>query len=354
MRFIKFSILTIILISGIFFFYPKEPPQTPLQLFDKNNQATDDVVKLLGLTGIRIQNDSLLPEKEWPEASLTLKSRSLEEITDAVQGRVNPEIAWKRSNNKERWEMTLTMPISEKQIQQIESIYTKLGFFNEAKPQTTTYRGILFLGSTLSSVRKRLAYLNMLIDSKNYNFSHIYVLSGERKLDKAIGESQESLLNPKNGEITFRSDWKGHAELPDNETDMIRIVFDQSKHLSLKNDGIIFVHTLKKEGQTRATTETTVYQWLEECHPESGLYLAISNQPYVLYQKLVIQKALLKAGRSDIRVQVVGPETLRKVPDGSQKKQSVAVLLDNLARIFYEMVEIKKMDPNNASSGLEK
>jgi hypothetical protein len=173
--------------------------------------------------------------------------------------------------------------------------------------------------------------------------NQVYVLSGERKLDKAIGEDKKSLLDPNNGNISFNPDWKGPVPFPKNETDMIKIVFDQSKHPSIKGENVIFVHTLKKQGQARATTETTVYKWLEQCNPSAGTYLAISNQPYVYYQELSIQQSLLKAGRQDIHVEVVGPgKTPNAVPDKAQD-QEISVLLDNLARIFYEMVEIKKL-----------
>lgn len=122
---------------------------------------------------------------------------------------------------------------------------------------------------------------------------------------------------------------------------MIKVVFDQSKHSFLKDEDIIFVHTLKNNGETRATTETTIYKWVEQCHPTSGIYLAISNQPYVFYQALSIRKSLLKAGRKDIHVEVAGPAVSSKATVG--KEQEAIMLLDNIASIFYEMVEIKKL-----------
>ncbi|NBT84939.1 MAG: hypothetical protein EBT45_00295 [Alphaproteobacteria bacterium] len=336
--------ISLIIIGLVFYHYLHHQKEASLLFFDKNQHATDSVVKLLGLTGIRIQNDPLVSDKDWPEAKLILKSRSLEEITDAVQGKLNPTVAWKHPNNKERWQAILPFSLSEDQIAKIKEITSKsFGLVAEIKPTVKTYQGVLFLGSTLGSVRKRLAYLNTIVDSKAYTLNQVYVLSGERKLDKTIDETEKSLLDPNNGNISFRPDWKGPAPFPDNETDMIKIVFDQSKHSVLKDENIIFVHTLKKQGQARATTETTVYKWLEQCNPKTGTYLAISNQPYVYYQELSIQKSLLKAGRNDIHVEVVGPgKTFEAIP-GKNQEQEISVLLDNLARIFYEMVEIKKL-----------
>ncbi|MBY0280687.1 MAG: hypothetical protein K2W94_00830 [Alphaproteobacteria bacterium] len=346
MKLFKYLTPIALAIIGFVFYHCLQQKKDPSTLFfDKHHQATDSVVKLLGLTGIRIQNDSLTPDKDWPESKVTLKSRSLEEITDAVQGKISPLVIWKRSNNKERWEANLPFSLSENQMVKIKEIISNnLNLKEETKPALKTYQGVLFLGSTLSSVRKRLSYLNKLIDSKTIiTPAQVYVLSGERKLDKAIGEDKEALLNPNNGSISFNSDWKGPVPFPNNETDMIKIVFDQSKHPALKDENIIFVHTLKNKGEIRATTETTIYKWLDSCKPAAGLYLAISNQPYVFYQALSIQKSLLKAGRQDIHVEVVGPgKTPGTIPDKTPELE-ITVLLDNLARMFYEMAEIRRL-----------
>ena len=336
--------ILLIIIGFISYYCLHDNKETSTLFFDENQHATDSVVKLLGLTGIRIQNDPLAPDKDWPEAKLTIKSRSLEEVTDAVQGKLNSAVAWKHADNKERWQAALPFSLSETQMAKIKDItFNKFGLAAEIKPTAKTYQAVLSLGSTLGSVRKRLAYLNTIIDSKAYTLNQIYVLSGERKLDKTIGEDKKTLFDSKNGNISFNRDWKGPVRFPNNETDMIKIVFDQSKHPSMKDESIIYVHTLKKTGQARATTETTIYKWLEQCNPKPGTYLAISNQPYVYYQELSIQKSLLKAGRKDIHVEVVGPGKMPSTMPDKTQEQEITVLLDNLARIFYEMVEIKKL-----------
>ncbi len=341
---LKYLVPAIIIIIGFILFKSAKEDKDSLYLFfDKNNQATNDVVRLLGLTGIRIQNDHLTPDKNWPEAKLTLKSRSLEEITDAVQGKTNPEVAWKRPNNKERWEMQLSFPLTQNQLDLIKNIYLNdLKFANEENPKSRAYKGVLFLGSTLKSARIRLSFLNKLIDSKRITFSKVFVLTGERQLTSDMGETKEAFLNKDNGIITFNSDWTFSEQFPTDETDMVKLVFSQSKHPTLKDENIIFVHTLRKDEERRATTETTVYKWLDLCNPEPGHYLAISNQPFVLYQELVIYNALQKAGRKDIHVEVVG-SAVDSTMHNFKTDQEVAILLDNLARIFYEMVKVSKV-----------
>lgn len=341
MRILKYAFF-VVLLGSLSFLYLFEEPQKAPNFFDKNNRATDDVVRLLGLTGIRVENDPLPSDPDWPEAKLVLKTRSLKDINEATQGMLDPKVAWKRANNQERWQMELATPLTSQQIQKIREIYTKLGLFEEVKPQKISYKGILFLGSTLKSVRPRLAFLNQLLDSKACTANKVYVLTGERVLSPEVGETKEALLNPKNGIIAFRPEWTPPQQLPNNETDMVKLVFTQSRHPSLKEEDIIYVHSLKATGYSRATTESTVYKWLELCKPEPGVYLAISSQPYVYYQQLVIQNALLKAKRSDIQVHTVGPAASYK--DSSPiTEQYTAELLDNLARIFYGLVESTKL-----------
>jgi hypothetical protein len=72
------------------------------------------------------------------------------------------------------------------------------------------------------------------------------------------------------------------------------------------------VYSPKEEGR-RATTESTVIQWLKECSPSGGYYLVISNQPYNFYQESVIRRVLLQAGRADIVLKLLGLAWKRKL-----------------------------------------
>src|SRR5690242_12992018 len=49
-------------------------------------EVTEPMVRLLGWTGIRVLNDPVKGEHNWPEARITLKTRKLEEAVPAVQG----------------------------------------------------------------------------------------------------------------------------------------------------------------------------------------------------------------------------------------------------------------------------
>lgn len=348
MKTVKYSIIAIILIAGTIsvYFHNKASPLINISFFNKQELASDDIVRLLGYTGIRIQNDHLVPEDNWPKAKLTLKSRSLQEITDAVQGNIDPEVAWKRPSHLQRWEKISSFSFSSDQLIQIRDIcFNKLGFSQEVFPKEKGYQGVFVPGGILKWVRLRLAFLNKLIDTKLNWPKHIYTLTGDRLLCAEAGETKESLLDPNNNEISFHPNWAVPAQLPIIEADMMRFVFSQSKSPKIKSEDIIPIHFSKKDQQPFAITEKTIRQWLEQNHPASGTYLVISNQPFVLYHQLIIKRVLLEAKRTDIQVESVGSaEGLASASDLKKQEEEVGIILDNLARIFYELTKIKKLN----------
>ncbi|RZI45670.1 hypothetical protein [Candidatus Finniella inopinata] len=316
--------------------------------FSHKGQATDSFVRLLGLAGIRIQNDPLAPDANWPAAKLTLPSRSLEEINKAIQGKKDPVITWiipgKRWQTNGLGYLTLT---PEQAMAILDFILKDLKFDQAMKPQQTEYAGILFLGSSLEDVRDRLKFLNTCLEQRKYVFNKVYILTGTRALDLSIGETPESLLDPK-GSIAVRSDWKKPAgELPTDEGPMIQWVFDQSRSDAIAKDQVELVYAGIDKDRKRATTKTTAEEWLKT-NPKDGLYLAVSIQPFNIYQKLVLEDALLQNKRPGIRIEVIGDAPaersygLRRTnPDHLNKYAAIA--LDNIARICYELVAIQNL-----------
>lgn len=306
-------------------------------------EVNDSIVKLLGLTGIRVLNDSLEAGNEWPEARVYLKSRALEEVVLAVQGKLESSLSWLGDPRKERWEEDpKKSSLSPAQANSIISLcLNDLQQGNKVYPQGEP-KGILFLGAALPRVRVRLAYLNNLYEMKKLSLSlPVYILTGERSLDEKIGETPKNLMDPDNGLIPFRKDWHPSNEHVLDEGEMIKLVFSQSRHSALEEKDIYFVYS-PKGLERRATTESTVKQWLMDFSPASGRYVAISNQPYNFYQESVIRRVLLQSGRFDICVEVVGPGMDVNVGYDILSIEQAKNLLNNVSRILYELLEIKK------------
>ena len=82
----------------------------------------------------------------------------------------------------------------------------------------------------------------------------------------------------------------------------------------------------------RPTTPDTVLDWLK-IKPHPGLCLAISNQPYVLYQDSVLKTVLPPS----FTVETIGEKM-------DETSYNVSLLLDNLARFLYQ--EAKRLNVN--------
>lgn len=293
---------------------------------DSKAEVTQPILKLLKITGIK------------------LSSSQLEKVVSATQGQSDPSLSWIGTPTKERWEKdSKKITLSLAQAKKIINICSNdLGQGKAVHLQTSHPKGILFLGSTLSSVRKRLAYLNTLYSKGTLSLSRpVYILTGERKLDATIGETSFELINPSNGIISFRKDWVPSDKIASDEGEMIELVFAQSRHEKLKKENIHLVYSPKGEGR-RATTESTVKQWLQDFSPKGGTYIAISNAPYIFCQECVIRRVLLQLGRNDICVRVVGSAMEVKKEDESEILKKAQNFLNNTARTLNELLEIKK------------
>lgn len=352
MKFFRFIAFILLLVFAAWLAKPNRAPNitskcsspTEVLFVQSNGEVTDAIVHLLGLTGIRILGDPLSTEKNWPEARVHLKSRALKEVVSVVQGKLDPSISWFGDPNKERWENDPKKPrLTTPQALSIVSVCLDSLQQREKTLPTKSPKAILFLGATLSRVRMRLAYLNELYDlNKLSSDLPIYVLTGERKLDEKVGETQISLMDVNNGILPFRNDWSVPHDPISDEGEMIKLVFSQSRHTAIAEKNVITVYSPKGEGR-RATTESTVVQWLKEYSPSNGNYLAISNQPYNFYQESIIRRVLLQQGRPDICVDVVGPALVAKTGNDESLIDQAKNLLNNISRILYELLEIRKI-----------
>lgn len=335
-RFMKIykPIITFFLI--IFLLSVSQAEETKNPFFDNHGLATDAFVELLGETGIQVKND--IHKKDWPKPLLTLKTRKINEIDDVLQGKVKPEVTWYQGK-AQRWNMRPKMPLTNQKAKEIiKQCLEKFDLGTACYPREKHYKGVLFLGSLLSSVRQRLAFFNELIEKNAISFDKVYVLAGERKLEVGCGETTAKLLKGDNAIIPLKASWKVPQKLPTNETEMIKLVFDQSAHPLLTPERVQFVHSLKEKGHPRATTKSTAEKWIQEYQPEPGTYLAISNQPFVLYQELVVRRNMLENNK-EIQIEAVGPGiSLETIANYKMKnpKNKAAVLLDNIAKIVHE------------------
>jgi hypothetical protein len=124
---LSFAVISILIVAGIWFMRNSSHKQMNFEetrfLF-QNGEATDQFVELLGLTGIRIKGDKLKTKSTWPEAKFFLSTRKLTEITQAIQGKTNPNVSWFIPKGKERWQSTLLFLLKKLKKLSITSLKT--------------------------------------------------------------------------------------------------------------------------------------------------------------------------------------------------------------------------------------
>src|SRR5262245_61062764 len=103
-----FFVFLILGIAGATYHFTAKQTSPMEQLVQSNGEVTDDIVRILGWTGIRIANDKLPADPNWPTWKVMIPSRKLEDVVKVTNGDMDPSITWSQSSKKnpiERWEM---------------------------------------------------------------------------------------------------------------------------------------------------------------------------------------------------------------------------------------------------------
>ncbi len=288
---------SILLFSGCSF--TKEQPTNQQYLFKdgKNNRALNEILRLTN-----VEHDGTLPS-----------------IVAATQK------SWLRRSGTERWEMDNRYEqISDK----ITPLFNKLGILEEVKPSKNKYTYAIVHGATVYPVRHRLAYALKLWE-EGVKFDTLVFFVGARPLDKNR-EPESALFRKDDKFLSIKKDWIKPSIHPKTEAEMAHMVFNQAQ----LPDGfkevvkVVFVDTpmqKRSDGSLRnPNTGDNVNYWIKMNNPERGSILAISNQPYVYYQDVVLNTLLSQP----FTVETVGPKVTSKL--------HVGVVLDNLARWLYQ------------------
>jgi len=279
-------------------------------LFTSKGEPSEPLKKILAITNIP-------------------HTHSVNSIVSATQRQQECD-GWLRSKNMERWQIKERHP---KKREQLMPLFKQLGILNTIGPMQYDYTYALLHGGPIDIIRLRLAYLAILWHRNMLYFKELVVFTGQRKLDSNI-ENKESLYADKNSILPFKKSWKPINTLPTHETDMIKLVFEQTElprswGTSVK---ITFIDTPADNSGYRPTTRSTIKQWFEKCKPMPGRIIAISNQPYVHYQHEVLRGILPPTYKAE----TIGP--------AAPKDIKVAVILDALARLLYQKQQNKSIN----------
>jgi hypothetical protein len=271
-------------------------------LFDEHFQPRPKLFHLLKLVGMTTLNEKtpLWQINAWAQQHLLRKG--------------------------ERWQVQTSE--FERLKDDIHPLLSELGFIHGSSPHFDKYQGAIVHGALLPRLRLRLNYL---VDQwkQGIRFSHLYFLSGERPL-----EAQEK------NDPGFAC--ANMAYLPNTECEMAKFVWDQSVPEEMRqNVSVHFICApMKQDAQSqqwlRPTTGDTIESWLKES-PPAGLYLAITNAPYIHRQDLTIKTLSPKGYFFD----TVGP--------AAHAEEKMAILLDELGRLIFQTVQWQRESASSPS-----
>lgn len=271
--------------------------------------------------------------------------KTLEEAVALAQGKAHEGYTWLRVG--ERFDAKADGSMTEAQADAVIAFCHTAGFFAD-HPIPSGIQALLIMGSTLQRVRAQTLSLAAAVSRGPALAARpVFYVAGERMLAETAGETQEALYNPPRP-------WREGYVLPEvsarpvvaDEREMVRLVAAQSVPAAFTD--IRFALSAKKAGAARATTADCMKVWFET-EPHAGVYAIVSSNPFAGYQELVATRQALINGRKDVAFIGCGPAIKPESYIAMMGKVGVAkVLLDNLARILYEMYHIKQMESSPA------
>lgn len=232
---------------------------------------------------------------------------SLSSIVEATQA------SWLRKPLQERWQQA-ELDFSPEKKQIVRDLIERMGFLKEMAPSSNHYTYCLLGGATSPAVQKRLNYVKSLWE-KGLRFDQLVFLSGDRDLDPVLDKTE------------YDSGCKIEAEA-------MRYIYEATP---LPDDmravPLVIVKAPKQNsphGIIRPSRADTVRAWLA-LDPSPGTCMFVTHQPYVLYDHAVAENLLTPSHPFT----TVGPGTMAE-------KNSVALLLDTVARYLYQKLEYEK------------
>lgn len=279
------------------------------QNYYKTNHYTAKVLDYYGFASAEKKNaiqdlfrqSSIIPDSSYLEDIFPPRNNKLQLVWDILTlVRETQNKFTIRSGTKERWEVQPLEWMLQNKDRNLNNLKI-LGFVDAITPKQKQADAICILGATNSTMSDRIEYANLLID-QGLKAKNIILLAGERYVTQDIdGQATELSEVAKQFNLT---DWRKVTE-----THLIQYLYNKSA-LSNKKLAVYVIDTPKRD-LPRPTTQTTILElisWLRD-HNEIQDIIFVSNQPYVKYQKAIID-LVFKEQAMSIKYDVVGSAVL--------------------------------------------
>ena len=235
----------------------------------------------------------------------------------------------------------LAAPLSDKERRYLVSMFDALGDVGPVEPLNVPYDYIFIHGSTVPSMRRRLAALATCIEKKAFEIgpsTQVIFFDGERPL--FAKETLDVLLDP--SPYVRDPTFTPPPTPPTDEREAAEMVYRQLwLPTPLRNAPAEFVHAPAGVGQTRAHTQDVVRYWLHNDHPRAGRALMVSDNPFVEYQRLATLLALREANGPAIDIVPMGPGELF---EDALSDTALGVRLDNLAASLTLALKLRDLE----------
>lgn len=309
-------------------------------LIHKDGAVTDTVIEILGQAGVRVKG--IPARKGWPAMVAELDSPSCENVKNLIQGKDPryPSYSWFAKPGVERWEMSY----EKKEINAVKLIaliltpmvdgVKGLNMGAPTYPESRTFSDILLLGSTLGDFTSRVSFLNTLIREERIksDLTSIYILTGKRSLN----QSEKEILTKRGTADAL------NVLVSDSERAGMEWIYN-----TFEKDSIfaalptITIDDSHPKGM-RATTESTLTLFFKQTSmSKDKRILGVSTHIFALYQYLILKRVAFQNGFEG-HVEICASALRGSERDAYPDSKKLAMLLDNLSRIFYEICLYKE------------
>lgn len=307
----------------------------------EDGMVTDTMIEILGQSGVRIKGKPA--KNDWPEMIAELDSPHCESVKNLIQGKDPryPNYSWFAKPGVERWDMTYDGKV--KDIKKLlnfillEKVDTTKGLNMGAPtyPTSSNFSSILLLGSTLGDFQSRVNFLNKLVQEHKVtlDLSAVYILTGKRSFNDA-----EKAMLARNASTEALNVLKA-----DSEKVGLEWIYNQSqKDASLSALPVKVIDDAHPRG-LRATTESTAALFFNHTAIQTNKkILGVSTHIFALYHYLILKRVAFQNGFTG-EIEICAPALYGSERNTYPDSKKLAMLLDNIARIFYEICAYKKM-----------
>ena len=245
-------------------------------------------------------------------------------LNDAIR---STQEKWLRPKGLERWESSDYLALDESQKEKALTVFrSKLAMVAEVAPSRREYDYGIILGATVKTLRARFAHLLHQVEANGLRFRKVFFLVGEREVSPEL-ETKEAILGLYRHGLPIRKGFEAPAVLPKTETEMAKLIVEQTKFRDKSfKERIFFIDTKKQKTKSgafrRPNTADTVKAWLAT-KPKKGTLLFISSNPHCGYQSGVVEN--LFPGWD-----------LETVGAASSADTKIEIYFDALARWLYQ------------------